>query len=176
MNMTQRDFDLVAFSAGHAVKQVPFPAILLPCTPGVTGADGLAVGGTPCYVGADPGALGRALHSFMAITKPARAAPAPGAAGGACRHAHRVGRRGLERGAGLDVDGDRLCAGEILLRPQPSRDTLGEVSTRPQKLDGTLAFMFESRWTILPTAQAMNAGFRQRDYDAVWSGLSRKFR
>src|SRR6202034_866851 len=27
----------------------------------------------------------------------------------------------------------------------------------PQKLDGTLAFMFESRWTILPTRQAMDA-------------------
>jgi homogentisate 1,2-dioxygenase len=61
----------------------------------------------------------------------------------------------------------------------PDADTYARASTaelRPQKLDGTLAFMFESRWTILPTAQAMDAGFRQRDYDAVWSGLSRKFR
>ena len=61
----------------------------------------------------------------------------------------------------------------------PDADTYARASTaelRPQKLDGTLAFMFESRWTILPTAQAMGAGFRQRDYDAVWSGLSRKFR
>ena len=61
----------------------------------------------------------------------------------------------------------------------PDADTYARASTaelRPQKLDGTLAFMFESRWTILPTAQAMDAGFRQRDYDAVWSGLSRNFR
>jgi len=29
---------------------------------------------------------------------------------------------------------------------------------------------------ILPTRQAMEAGHRQRDYDAVWSGLSRNFR
>jgi homogentisate 1,2-dioxygenase len=61
----------------------------------------------------------------------------------------------------------------------PDAGTYARASTaelRPQKLDGTLAFMFESRWTILPTAQAMGAGFRQRDYDAVWSGLSRKFR
>ena len=61
----------------------------------------------------------------------------------------------------------------------PDADTYARASTAelaPQKLDGTLAFMFESRWTILPTAQAMDAGFRQRDYDAVWSGLSRKFR
>jgi homogentisate 1,2-dioxygenase len=61
----------------------------------------------------------------------------------------------------------------------PDADTYARASTaelRPQKLDGTLAFMFESRWTILPTAQAMDAGFRQRDYDSVWSGLSRNFR
>jgi homogentisate 1,2-dioxygenase len=61
----------------------------------------------------------------------------------------------------------------------PDADTYARASTaelRPQKLDGTLAFMFESRWTILPTAQAMDAGFRQRGYDSVWSGLSRNFR
>ena len=57
--------------------------------------------------------------------------------------------------------------------PTPGRRT---AELTPQKLDGTLAFMFESRWTILPTAQAMDARFRQRDYDAVWSGLSRNFR
>jgi homogentisate 1,2-dioxygenase len=61
----------------------------------------------------------------------------------------------------------------------PDSGTYARASTAeltPQKLDGTLAFMFESRWTILPTAQAMDASFRQRDYDAVWSGLSRNFR
>ncbi|HET9081671.1 MAG TPA: homogentisate 1,2-dioxygenase [Trebonia sp.] len=50
------------------------------------------------------------------------------------------------------------------------------VSLKPEKLDGTLAFMFESRWTILPTKQAMDATFRQLNYDAVWSGLTRNFR
>jgi homogentisate 1,2-dioxygenase len=61
----------------------------------------------------------------------------------------------------------------------PDADTYARASTaelRPQKLDGTLAVMFESRWTINPTAQAMEAPFRQPDYDAVWSGLSRNFR
>ena len=61
----------------------------------------------------------------------------------------------------------------------PDADTYAKASTaelKPQKLDGTLAFMFESRWTILPTKQAMDASFRQRDYDAVWSGLTRNFR
>jgi homogentisate 1,2-dioxygenase len=61
----------------------------------------------------------------------------------------------------------------------PDAGTYEKASTadlKPQKLEGTLAFMFESRWTILPTRQAMEASFRQGDYDAVWSGLTRNFR
>ena len=61
----------------------------------------------------------------------------------------------------------------------PDADTYQRASTQrltPTKLDQTLAFMFESRWTIIPTKQAMQAGHRQRDYDSVWSGLSRNFR
>ena len=61
----------------------------------------------------------------------------------------------------------------------PDADTYARASTaelEPQKLDGTLAFMFESRWTILTTRQAMEVSFRQPDYDAVWSGLERDFR
>jgi homogentisate 1,2-dioxygenase len=61
----------------------------------------------------------------------------------------------------------------------PDAETYARASAAelaPQKLDGTLAFMFESRWTILPTRQAMAASWRQPDYDAVWSGLTRNFR
>ena len=61
----------------------------------------------------------------------------------------------------------------------PDAETYAKASTAeltPNKLDGTLAFMFESRWTILPTRQAMESPARQRDYDQVWSGLSRNFR
>jgi homogentisate 1,2-dioxygenase len=61
----------------------------------------------------------------------------------------------------------------------PDADTYAKASTaelEPQKLDGTLAFMFESRWMIVPTKQAMDASFRQPNYDAVWSGLTRNFR
>jgi homogentisate 1,2-dioxygenase len=36
--------------------------------------------------------------------------------------------------------------------------------------------MFESRWMIIPTRQAMDAPHRQQDYDAVWAGLTRSFR
>jgi homogentisate 1,2-dioxygenase len=61
----------------------------------------------------------------------------------------------------------------------PDAETYARASTQalaPQKLESTLAFMFESRWLINPTRQAMEAAHRQRDYDAVWSGLSRNFR
>ena len=51
----------------------------------------------------------------------------------------------------------------------------GAADLRPEKIDGTLAFMFESRWMIIPTRQAMEAGHRQQDYDAVWGGLTRSF-
>jgi homogentisate 1,2-dioxygenase len=56
----------------------------------------------------------------------------------------------------------------------PDAETFARASTaelRPQKIDGTLAFMFESRWMIIPTLQAIRADHRQPDYDAVWAGL-----
>jgi LCP family protein required for cell wall assembly len=55
-------FNLIAFSAGHTVKQIPFPAIEAPCTP------------QSCYVVANPGAKGRAFHDFIT---PTVAAPHP---------------------------------------------------------------------------------------------------
>jgi homogentisate 1,2-dioxygenase len=61
----------------------------------------------------------------------------------------------------------------------PDAETYARASAAeltPQKIDGTLAFMFESRWMMVPTRQAMEAAHRQRDYDAAWSGLTRSFR
>jgi homogentisate 1,2-dioxygenase len=61
----------------------------------------------------------------------------------------------------------------------PDAETYAKASTaelKPQKLAGTLAFMFESRWAIMPTKQAMEASWRQPNYDEVWRGLSRNFR
>jgi polyisoprenyl-teichoic acid--peptidoglycan teichoic acid transferase len=78
-------FNLVAFSAGHTFKQIPFPAIFLPCGAGAAfGANpaGGANGGTPCYVAANGGAERRAFGQFMAATPPQVPAPAT-AAGGA---------------------------------------------------------------------------------------------
>jgi polyisoprenyl-teichoic acid--peptidoglycan teichoic acid transferase len=60
-------FNLVAFSAGHTVKQIPFPATLLPCPPPPPNANS-TIQQTPCYVTADPGAEQNALHQFMRPT------------------------------------------------------------------------------------------------------------
>lgn len=44
---------------------------------------------------------------------------------------------------------------------------------RPVKLDGTLAFMFESRWVLRPTAWAIDTPLLQPDYDACWEGFTK---
>jgi polyisoprenyl-teichoic acid--peptidoglycan teichoic acid transferase len=72
-------FTLIAFSAGHTIKSIPFPAILLPCAPAPRGASS-AVQQTPCYVTADPAAEQQALSEFMrpTVAPPVKpAAPAP---------------------------------------------------------------------------------------------------
>ncbi len=47
--------------------------------------------------------------------------------------------------------------------------------TKPDVIADTMAFMFEARAVIRPTAQALTAAHRQRDYQACWAGLSRHF-
>jgi homogentisate 1,2-dioxygenase len=42
---------------------------------------------------------------------------------------------------------------------------------KPEKIDATLAFMWESRYVFRPTKAAMNARERQKDYDKAWDGL-----
>jgi polyisoprenyl-teichoic acid--peptidoglycan teichoic acid transferase len=77
-------FNLVAFMDGHTVKQIPFPAQILPCYSGP--ATPTAVGGagatqTPCYVGADQNAEQRAFTTLMTPTTTAPATnPAPAGA------------------------------------------------------------------------------------------------
>src|SRR5205807_199680 len=44
-------FNLVAFSAAHQIKQIWFPAIVLPCGPQLAGASRIQL--TPCYVTAN---------------------------------------------------------------------------------------------------------------------------
>ncbi|MGE3466571.1 MAG: homogentisate 1,2-dioxygenase [Pyrinomonadaceae bacterium] len=47
---------------------------------------------------------------------------------------------------------------------------------KPQKLEGTLAFMFESRYIIRPTRFAMEASQLQNDYFEVWQRLKKNFK
>ena len=47
---------------------------------------------------------------------------------------------------------------------------------KPQKLGGTLAFMFESRYIIRPTRFAMETAQLQHHYSDVWQGLKKNFR
>ncbi len=49
-------------------------------------------------------------------------------------------------------------------------------SLAPQKLSGTLAFMFESRYVIRPTKFAMDCAELQHEYSDVWQGLKKNFR
>ena len=44
---------------------------------------------------------------------------------------------------------------------------------KPQKLEGGLAFMWESRYVFRPTRFAMSARELQKDYDSAWSGFKR---
>ncbi|KNE80387.1 MULTISPECIES: homogentisate 1,2-dioxygenase [Streptomyces] len=60
----------------------------------------------------------------------------------------------------------------------PDRETFEKASAAeltPQKVDDGLAFMFETRWPVTATAQALGAGHLQSGYDRVWGGMERHF-
>ncbi|MDQ3205124.1 MAG: homogentisate 1,2-dioxygenase [Pseudomonadota bacterium] len=48
--------------------------------------------------------------------------------------------------------------------------------SKPDEVRDTMAFMFETRAVIRPTAQAMHAAHRQRGYQDCWAGLRKHFR
>jgi homogentisate 1,2-dioxygenase len=48
-------------------------------------------------------------------------------------------------------------------------------TSKPDYIRDTMAFMFETRAVIRPTAQALAAAHRQRDYQASWTGLRKHF-
>ena len=41
----------------------------------------------------------------------------------------------------------------------------------PVRQEAGLAFMFESRWRLAPTTQALQSPLLQADYDACWNGF-----
>jgi len=47
--------------------------------------------------------------------------------------------------------------------------------SRPDVIADTMAIMFETRAVIRPSAQALEAAHRQRDYQACWAGLRKHF-
>ena len=60
----------------------------------------------------------------------------------------------------------------------PDRETFDTASTAelaPQKLAGSLPFMFETRWPLVVTGFAYDGAHRQPDYDSSWAGLRRHF-
>jgi len=60
----------------------------------------------------------------------------------------------------------------------PDRATFDRASTAelsPQKIKDTLAFMFETRLVIRPSAFALDSEAPQRDYDECWSGFDSRF-
>jgi homogentisate 1,2-dioxygenase len=46
-----------------------------------------------------------------------------------------------------------------------------EADLKPHKIDDTLAFMFESRWVLRPTALALSIPQLQNDYDDCWKSF-----
>ena len=54
-------------------------------------------------------------------------------------------------------------------------ETASHAELLPQKLDNTMAFMFESRYLIAPTAFALESPTLQKNYADCWQGLTRHF-
>jgi polyisoprenyl-teichoic acid--peptidoglycan teichoic acid transferase len=112
-------FTLVAFSDGHTIKQIPFPAIFLPCSSGVTtttatGAT-VATGGTPCYVTATPSAERAA---FAALMRPTRGAAKRAGAPPKKRH-HAPSGQGSNAGLTGDVADGQAQAAALHIRRLP---------------------------------------------------------
>ncbi|HXA36598.1 MAG TPA: homogentisate 1,2-dioxygenase [Steroidobacteraceae bacterium] len=55
----------------------------------------------------------------------------------------------------------------------PSYEQALEANLRPQHIENTMAFMFESRWIIRPTRFALETPLLQADYDRCWQGFKK---
>lgn len=55
-------------------------------------------------------------------------------------------------------------------------DRMSTAELKPHYIDGTLAFMFETRFVCRPTRFAMESDLRQEDYYEVWQDLKGNFR
>ena len=60
----------------------------------------------------------------------------------------------------------------------PDADTFEKASNTelgPQRIEGTMAFMFETRFAVRPTRWALTTDLRQADYYECWQGLRKNF-
>ncbi len=57
-----------------------------------------------------------------------------------------------------------------------SFDKAARKELKPEKLEGTLAFMWESRYVFRPTAAALAARELQKGYDGVWDGFKKLYK
>ena len=55
-------------------------------------------------------------------------------------------------------------------------DKASMAELKPEKIENTLAFMWESRWAFRPTKFAMRVPQLQKRYDSVWDGYRTAFR
>ena len=56
---------------------------------------------------------------------------------------------------------------------QASWETASAAELAPHKIDGTMAFMFETRQVLRPTAYALQSPAMQLDYDDCWTGFAK---
>jgi homogentisate 1,2-dioxygenase len=89
---------------------------------------------------------------------------------------------GLVRGA-YDAKSSGFVPGGASLHPAwsahgPDAETFeraANANLAPQKLDDTLAFMFETSGVLVPTALALGLPTLQRDYDDCWRNVAKHF-
>jgi homogentisate 1,2-dioxygenase len=51
-----------------------------------------------------------------------------------------------------------------------------DMELKPQKIENTLAFMWESRYVFRPTRAAMGSRELQKDYDRIWDGFNKLYK
>ena len=59
----------------------------------------------------------------------------------------------------------------VARRVPADRHGASAADLKPHKLDGTMAFMIESRWVFHPTDFALEAGALDAEYDQAWDGF-----
>jgi len=85
---------------------------------------------------------------------------------------------GLIKGE-YDAKADGFVPGALSLHNQMSGhgpdvatwDAASNAPLAPRKIDGTMAFMIESRWVFTPTRFAAETSALDEDYDSAWSGF-----